>query len=218
MSEVGASNPLDERRQRVFDALQELNSEFAGYYRVAIGTLIAPALSGDQRAKVSAICNAFREIMNGFGSLLGETTSAVIEPSSGKLLADFPDVRLEISENDEVIPVSREVAIALDGLLKTTVLEHARTAEDTASLLAGTKQEGHALLRTWKGCTRFFQEWTHWSRKQRSTPTPTDEELEAQILKVENIIEARVGAFFETRHKIKDLLAEANRTEEGPES
>ena len=208
-------NPLDDRRQRVYDALQERSPEFAGYYRAAIVTLLTPADPGEQRAKVSSVCHSFREIMNGLPHVMGENSSPFVIPSSVQLIAELPDMRLDLAGDEEVVTLSRDLATSLDEVLRTATLENARVADDIASLLAGEKQVGHPLVRPWKKTRSFFVGWAHWDRPgDESRPIPSDADLESHIRIVEDIIESRAGAFFDTRHTIDDLLADANQVVE----
>jgi hypothetical protein len=218
MSDVDPSHPFDERRQAIYDALNAQNPEYAGYYRVGIAALLTPAPTADQRAKVSVVCHAFREIVNGLWAAIGESRSQPIDPSSVQLLSELPEFRINLDEFEGeelvVVPLAREAAEKLDELLATAGLEHSQDAEDIGSMLAGMKQEGHVLLSTWRRCQRFFVKWSHWDRGGRTKPVPSDADLELHVREIEEIIAARAGAFFHAVHAIEDLIADANRTEE----
>jgi hypothetical protein len=210
---------LDARRQAVFEALRSLSLEAAGYYKAAIAVLSLPAREGEHRAKVSTICHAFREIVNSLPSMLGETASAPIVPSSGLLLRDLPDFRFDLAGDDPIVAVPREIATQLDDVLRTVALESARQEADLASLFAGMKQEAHPLVAPWRRAQRFFLHWAHWDRPaDENRPLPSDVELDEHVVIVEDIIVARVAPFFDARRSIEDVIAEANRLdEEGPE-
>lgn len=209
---TGAPFELDDRRQAVFDALESLSPEAAGYYKSGIAVLLEPARAGEQRAKVSSVCHSFREIVNGLPSLLGETGSAPIVPSSALLLRDLPEFRFDLSGDEPVVAVPREVATPLDEVLRTAALESARQDADLASLFAGMKQEAHPLVSQWRGAARFFLHWAHWDRPtDESRHIPTDDEMEEHVRTVEDIIVARVAPFFDARHSIEDVIADANR-------
>lgn len=210
---------LDARRQAVFEALRSLSPEAAGYYKAAIAVLLLPAREGEHRAKVSTICHAFREIVNSLPSMLGETASAPIVPSSGLLLRDLPDFRFDLAGDNPIIAVPRGIAGQLDDVLRTVALENARQESDLASLFAGMKQEAHPLVAPWRRAHRFFQHWAHWDRPNDETrPVPSDIELDEHVVIVEDIVVARVAPFFDARRSIDDLIAEANRLDgEGSE-
>lgn len=207
---------LDDRQSRVADLLDAHSLRLAGVYRSAWRALATPPESGCEAARVLIICHCMRELMNGIPSAVGDGASPRPNPSSQslaaglpRLLAAHPDVDLDADQ--DLIPVKREVAAAFSRLVKTAQLEEGRNQRELAGFLTGDTSQRHAAGKQWNAARAFFLEWTHLDRNHEGgRELPTDEMLRQHIRVIEDIVEARTLAFFETIRSIDDLLAEIN--------
>lgn len=206
----------DERQERVLDALADRSQELAGMYRTGLAMLATPPASGKDLARVSLVCHAFRELMMVLPSVLGDSASERPDPSSAALLGKMPALiaghpEVDLAQDLDLVPVPRRVAHALDELLRTLALEDGRNRANAAAMLTGDTDGKHPLLDEWKATYRFFVSWAHLDRNIDSGRTlPSDDQLRQRIRVVEDVIEVRAGAFFDTLHSIEELLAEIN--------
>ncbi|GAA5194652.1 hypothetical protein GCM10023346_22670 [Arthrobacter gyeryongensis] len=223
MTEQSRHEILDERQQRLFDAIAERNPALAGTYRVAIRGLKTPAEPGDERARLALIAHAMREVMNALPSVMGESTGRRKGKSASDLTRELPDFLAQFSDLDlqqdlDYIPVPREVTVAIDRVVRTAALETRKVRDDVAALLAEGSSSDHPAVLQWIDARAFFVRCAHLEQPPRdNSAVKSDEEIEANIRVVEDLIDVRTAGFFDTRHGLEDLLAEINQVNEGKE-
>lgn len=213
---------LDQRQQGVFDALLERHADLASMYRGALRMLASGAEDSDRRMRVAQICHAMREVMNRFADAVGASSSQRIRPPSNEqvqalpdLLASHPDLVLEQGDQ-ELIPVPRQVAAALDKLIKTAVQEKIRSRDIAAALLTDDGNADHPAVSQWMDERNFFVRWAHLQAEPTDLGAlPSDGDLQGRFRVVEDLIEGVTKLFFDARHAVDDLLTEINRTNGG---
>lgn len=224
MSADHQSSGLDARRQRVLDALVGRSPNLADMYRSALRMLDTPAVAGEDRARISLICHAMRELMTGLPEAIGDSASPRPNPSSGALAAGLPKLlaahpELDLEQDRDLIAVPREVALALANLVRAVTLEQGRNRSNAAALLTGGSDAEHPAIGQWQRAYKFFVGWTHLDRNHVSSRRlPSDEEVAAQVRVVEDVIEVRSAAFFDNLRSIEEMLAQFNEPLEGGES
>lgn len=206
----------NQRQMGIINLLAERSPKLAGIYRESIRMLSTPPEPGCESARVSVICHCMREVMNGIPSAIGDAASQRPDPSSQALatklpglLAANPDVRLDADQ--DLIPVNRTVASAFAQLVKTVQLEDGRNQRDLAGFLTGDPNNRHVASKQWNEARRFFLGWTHLDRNHTSgRELPSDTKILEYISVVEDIVEARTAAFFDTIRVIQELLVDIN--------
>lgn len=206
---------LDERRLRVFDALQERSPRLAGMYRTGIAILQSTWPDGRESARTAVICHCMRELMNGLPAVLGDAAIPRPDPSSGALMAKLPDLlarhpEVDLASEQDSIPVPRPVARALGALIAAVAQERGRNRANAASLVTGAGDSRHPAIQQWLDAYQFFVGWAHLDRNHEARTPPEDAELAANIRVVEDVIEVRTTMFFDNLHSIEALLAEIN--------
>jgi len=207
----------DDRQRRVTEALVG-SAKLAGVYRTALRSLHSPAEDGCEAARVSVICHCMRELMNGLPGLLADSAIPRPKPSSGsltsklpELLANHPDVDLGMDQ--DMVPVPKAVARALDSLISSLVKERGRNRSNAAALVTGGSDTKHPAIRQWMEAYDFFLGWAHLDRNhERDRELPSDEDLITFMKVVEDVVEVRTKAFFENLHSLEELLSEINKT------
>ncbi|HVA07740.1 MAG TPA: hypothetical protein VNG12_13460 [Acidimicrobiales bacterium] len=220
MASVGPS-VMDERQQRIFDALLEKRPDLASLYRSAVTLLSQPPGDGDERTRVAYICHAMREVMNRVLAAMGTTASPRIKPRTEvqvqalpDVLSQFPD--LTLNADGESIPVPRAVAEIFDRLMKTAVQEKRRSRDDVASLLTDDGNSDHLVVTRWIEARKFFVHWAHLGDGPFDQSTlPSDQTIRKYLAVFEELFDVVITAFFTVRHSIDDLLAEINAPQEG---
>lgn len=186
--------------------------------------LDAPAVAGEETARVSLISHAMRELMTGLPEAMGDSASPRPHPSSGALTAGLPGLlaahpELDLEQDRDLIAVPRKVARTVADLVRTVTLEQGRNRSNAAALVTGGSDAEHPAIGQWQRAYKFFIGWTHLDRNQVSSrPLPSDDEIAAQIRVVEDVIEVRSAAFFDNLRSIEDMLAEFNEPLEGGEA
>jgi len=143
------------------------------------------------------------------------------KPSSGSLIGKLPDTLakypgLDLSADQDVIPVPTQVASAFDALVEAATKEAGRNRYNTAALVTGGTDTKHPAIKQWMDAYQFFLGWTHLDRFHDQDRTmPLDDELIDKLRIVEDVIEVRINAFFENVRSVEDLLAEINATSDG---
>lgn len=219
---ASAAGP-DERQARVIEALQGRSRKLAGIYKSALGELASPSAPACEAARVSIVCHCMRELMNGLPSVMADTLIPRPTPPSSsllaklpKLLAENPDTNLGLDQ--DLVPVPRPVAHALDALIATVARERGRNLSNAAALVTGGGDTNHPAIAQWRSAQDFFLDWTHLDRNHNNDrELPSDDELMANIRIVEDVIEVRSGLFFDNLHALDDILAAANAVDEGGE-
>lgn len=212
---------MDERQQRIFDALLGKRPDLASLYRSAVTLLSQPPAAGDERTRVAYICHALREVMNRVLAAMGRTASPRIKPGTGVQVQALPDVLsrfpdLAFNSDGESIPVPRAVAETFDRLIKTAVQEKRRSRDDVASLLTDDGNSDHLVVTRWIEARGFFVQWAHLGDEPPDQSTlPSDETIRKHLAVFEELFDAVISAFFTVRHSIDDLLADINALQEG---
>lgn len=215
---------LDERRQRIYDALAQYNLVVAGSYRAAIRSFKAPPIPGEERARISAIGNAMREVMITLPSIIGENsegepkeldTNALIRELPEKL-AQFSD--LDLKQDLDYVPVPREAAILIAEVVTAASQDTKSIRDNAASLLAEGSRGDHPAIKQWLKANKFFTKCTHLGRPPVEVGADvSDKEVEENIRIVEDLVEVRVSGFFDSRHEIDSLLNDINAEGDGDE-
>lgn len=190
--------------------------ELASYYESAIDQLQAPVAMGRERVRVSSICHAIREFINGLPSVMGESSSKRIGPSIGEMIRALDPIDLEEGEGN-LVWVPRKFASIADSAARAAIAEEERIRKDLVSLLSAETRSDHPLVAPWNKTRKWFVKWAHWDRSTDADRSiPTDIQILTQLRLVEDVVEARTVAFFDARHSIEDVLAIANETTEEP--
>lgn len=214
---------LDERQTRVWEALANRSAKLAGMYRTALSTLSTPATAGCEAARVSIVCHCMREVANGLPSVMTDIATPRPAPNSDALMQQLPGLLmahpdLDLSAEQDLVPVPKEVARAFLALIQTSAQEAGRNRSNAAALLTDGVDTKHPVVAQWALAQRFFLGWTHLDRNhERGRDLPSDEDLLANIRVVEDVIEVRSARFFENVHALESLLRAANATD-GDES
>jgi hypothetical protein len=211
---------MDERQQRVFDALSERRSDLASMYRTALVLLGEPANAGDERTRISHICHSMREVMNRVLGAMGTTASPRIKPSSGEQVGGLPDLLsqfpgLSLDGEGDSIPVPRAVAEIFEKLIKTAVQEKGRSRDDIASLLTDDGNSDHLAVKRWSESRTFFAKWAHLHDvSPELSKLPSDDLLRMHVAVFDELFDAVITAFFARLRSIEDLLADINAVQE----
>ncbi|QZN86225.1 hypothetical protein [Cellulomonas sp. C5510] len=216
-TEVG----LDERQARVWEALAARSPALAGMYASVVLALAEPPRDGCEQARVSLICHGMREIMNGLPEAMATILIPRPSPNSEALKGRLPDLlskhrELDLSADQDLIPIPRDVALLLDQLIRTSVQEKGRNRSNAAALLTDGSDPNHPLIGQWLRTQRFFLQWAHLDRNPGAErQLPADEVLRDNIRVVEDIVEIRTALFFDNVRALDDLLQAANAEEGG---
>jgi hypothetical protein len=214
------SPPMDERQQRIRNELSERHRDLASMYGSAISQLAEPAITGDERIRVSYICHSMREVMNRVLRAMETNPSPRIKPPSRdqvqalpNLLSQFPE--LSFDGEGDFVPGPRPAAEVYEKLIKTAVLEKGRSRDDVASLLTDDGNVEHVAVKRWQETLRFFVKWAH----LHDAPTelsklPSDDLLRMHVAVFDELFDAVITSFFERLHLVEDLLAEINAVQE----
>lgn len=219
---MGDGVRLDERQERVLEALRNRSPRLAGMYKMALDMLAKSAIPGCENARISITCHCMRELMVNLPAVMSDDPIAIPRPnpSSGslmkqlpKLLAAHPDADLRLDR--DLVPVPRAVAQALASLISTAIKEEGRNRANTAALVTGELGTDHPAITQWMNAYQFFVSWAHLDRNhEQERSLPLNETLLANIRVVEDVIEVRSALFFENLHALEDLLAEINDVDE----
>ncbi|MFZ2545134.1 MAG: hypothetical protein WAW80_04105 [Candidatus Saccharimonadales bacterium] len=212
---MSEENIFDERQQNIYDALYHRNVVVAGSYKAAIRAFITPAHQGEERARVSNIGNAIREVMITLPSIMNGSN----EPRSKeaeKLLRDLPGKLAQIPELDlfqdqDLIGIPREAAQIFADLAAAASQETKSFRENTAALLAEGSSGDHPAIKQWIGANEFFVKCTHLGRPPEDVNDGmSDEKIEENLRIVEDLIETKITGFFDTRDSLESLLEDIN--------
>lgn len=212
---------FDERRQRIYDALFQYSPVVAGSYRIAIRTLQVPAHPGEERARVSIIGNAIREVMITLPSIMGDSSDAVstgADPNS--LLRELPEKLAQFSDLDlkqdlDYIPLPRDAAALIAELVTAASQETKNLRDNISSLIAVGSANNHPAIQQWLKANQFFVKCTHLGRPPSDVGDDmSDEKIEENIRIVEDLMETRISGFFDSRDSLDELLNNINSDEE----
>lgn len=214
------SSAMDERQQRIFDELWARRPDLASMYRAALVLLAEPPKAGDERTRVSYICHSMREVMNRVLRTMGTNPSPRIKPSSGEQVQALPDLLsrfpgLSLNGEGESIPIPREVAVAIEKLIKTAVQEKGRSRDDIASLLTDDRNSEHAAVKRWAETQRFFVKWAHiHDAPTELSELPSDDLLRIHVDVFDELFDAVITDFFARLRSVEELLADINAVQE----
>lgn len=208
----------DERRKSIYDGLMSYNPVLAGQYKHAIRSFKTPAYEGEERARLATIGNSMREVMNSLASVIGDTSQNREKVDPEKLLrqlpeklAQYPD--LSLKEEIDYIPVPKGAALLIAEVIDASSQETMNIREDVASLLAKGSGAKHPVVEQWIKARDIFVKLTHLGRPPKNASI-SEIELEGTIRIVEDLIEVRIGEFFESKHTLDEILGEINQQEE----
>lgn len=204
----------DERRQQIYSSLLQYNTVLAGVYRSAIRNFKTPAYPGEERARISNISNAMREIMNSLASVLGDSSQGTRQDDAGKLTRKLPEKlaehpELDLQQDNAYIPVPQDVALLVREIANLASQEQKSAREDVAALIAPGSGETHPVVKEWIDTRNTFVGHTHLGRPPKDVSV-SDKKIEELIRTVEDIMESRLREFFESRHEVDSLLADIN--------
>lgn len=208
---------MDERQKRVFDALESRSKKLAGIYLSLLGAMSTSSEPDFALARLSVICHCARELTAGIPDAMSDTHIPRPSPSSGKLLAQLPEllVDVDLEVDQDYVPVPRTVARTLDEVIKSATRERGRNQQLARALITGTTENDDPAIKQWTEARDFFESWHHLDRHADQTrDIPSDTVVIAQLRVVEDVIETRTGLFFASLHAVEDILAEANRHDE----
>src|SRR5919202_1530116 len=200
MDAVASEDPeVDERQRRVANAIAARSSKLSGMYRTVLGQLAAPALKGGERARVSIICHCVRELMAGLPEAMSDSITPRPNPSSNKLVGGLPRLlashpEVDLSLDQDVLPVPRPVAQAFHALVTAATQEEGRNRRNAAAMVTGGTNADHPAIRQWQAAYRFNVRWAHLDRDHEgSGPVPSDQEIRAHLRVVEDVVEVRTA-------------------------
>ena len=167
MDSVGEGRVLNERRQKIYDALIRYNPDVAGSYKAAIRALATSPSAGEERARVSNIGNLMREVIITLPSIIGSTseggpkevdTNSLVRDLPGKL-ALFSDFNL--NQDQEYIPIPKGVAEIFAEIVRGASQDAKSIRENAAALLAEGTPDNHPAIKQWVEANQFFTKCTH---------------------------------------------------------
>jgi len=208
---------LDERQQRIFDALGARNAHLAGMYILALRELATDPIEGCENARISIICHCCREIQNGLPYAFDAEVVERPDPNSAALLERLPTVitranaNLESEDGDAVVAVPSALVAHIRDLADTRTREDGRSSTNFAVLLTGDPEADVLAWPLWRDTSKYFVGWAHIDRRHREgRALPTNDDLQARIKIIEDVIDQAVSEFFPNLNKLKGLLAAAN--------
>jgi hypothetical protein len=208
----------DKRRRAIYDGLTSYNPVLAGLYKSAIRNFKTPAYKGEERARLAIIGNSMREVMNALASVIGDSSPGKEKVRPEKLLRDlpgklalFPD--LSLKQDIDYIPVPKDAALLIAEVVDASSQETMNVREDVASLLTEGSSINHPAVKQWIDARSTFVKLTHISRPPEDIGI-SDTDIESTIRVVEDLIEVRIGEFFESKHSLEEILGEINEQEE----
>ena len=176
-----------DRHGRVIDALENRSPKLAGMYRSALATLTAPCEPGNEVARVAIICHCMRELMNGLPNVMTEGVTPRPKPSSESLKMKLPTLlaqhpELDLTLDQDLIPVPRPVAQVLSDLISTVTQEQGRNRRNAAELVTDGSDESHPAIQQWMEAQRFFLGRTHLDRNHdKDRDLPSDATMMTQM-------------------------------------
>lgn len=210
----------DDRQDRIARALDVRSSRLAGMYRSALRMLRSMPEPDCEVARVSIICHCMRELTTNLPAVMTDGFVEKPDPSSSSLISQLPALLakhpdLDLSLDQDLVPVPRKVARHFGMLVTARVQEDGRNGQNAAALITGGSSPTHPATKQWRDASRFFVGWAHLDQNhERRGRLPSDQEILAHMRVVEDVIEVRTAAFFDNLHAVSDLLAAANTASE----
>lgn len=212
----GGIAETSKRESDVAQALRGRSAELAGLYLSVMRMLESSPEEGCEAARISMICHCMRELMNGLPAVLADTAIPRPSPSSGALAAQLQELvserdDMDLSADQDLVPVPREVARAVAALVQASAQEKGRNQLNAAALVTGQTHLNHPAVGHWQRAYDFFIGWTHLDRNHASSrQLPRDDELVAEMRVVEDVILVRTALFFQNLRTVEVLLEKAN--------
>ena len=167
---------------------------------------------------LAILSHCARELMNSLPDYLGApeaagNNSAAEEKAKGALrrilLEDCDDGMFSPHDDAMVVVIPVEVAKAIGAYRKEALAGAANDRQRSSLAVLGKVEEGNPALIPWMRAKRFFHRYAHVSRG-KEIALPERDELERELSHLENILEGRLGYFFEAKASLRGLLEEAN--------
>ena len=215
---------MDERQQRIHDALMERRPELAEMYSAALQLLQDEPQRLGARTRISHVCHSMREVMNRVLGAMGRPSAPRVKPSTKQQMQDLPDLLakypdLALDDGGDLVQIPGGIATAMDQLFKAAVQEKRRSRDDVASLLTDDGNTEHTAVARWIESRTFFTKWAHLHDHQvAAVELPEDEVIRAHIGVFEALFDGVITEFFTIRHSIDDLLAEINSFDESDDA
>lgn len=221
MSQSGLTS--DDRQTRLATWLEEKRPDLGSMYRATLELLANAAEPGDERTRVSHICHSMREVMKHLPEAISATGREEGRARSDSFVRRLPSIvvkypALDLAQDAENVPVPQEIARLLDELVSAAISEDGRFLADIAAFLTDTGDARHPAVREWYATYNYFVKWAHLHGEQSNVDAlPTDDDLTSRIDSIEVLMDEKRAEFFDSLHAIEDLLAEANRLNDGEE-
>ena len=227
MDNDGAANEMwIPERKKILNGLSDLPSPIPSQlYKRAID-LIAEysSTSASARVDLALIGQCVRELMNGLpeyisGDKVGKNNSNAEREAISKLkhvlVSECDDTTFQVGDNAEVAVIPASVANALESVRREANIGSNTNRQKASLALLGRVEERNPVLIPWMESHGFFQSFTHINRGD-DQELPDREDVIRELSYFENSLSSRLGYFFDTKSKLRDVLREANaKTESG---
>jgi len=231
MSEPGSGQSLwTSSRRSIHAQLLSLDPTLGGLYKRGIDLCSETPAPEDAKAHLALVGHCFRELLNSLPDALGDTSGGLgsgqnsdsAKSSFRKALDRWREEADPRSPDDDErgpVAVPRYLLTAIERLDEAERAGTGRRRRRDSITVLGYVDVDSPALQPWDKARDFFMSATHVDRQAKviaadgSTPAPT--EILKRIVIVEDALQVRLGAFFETLHSLSDLLDEANAVESG---
>lgn len=221
MDKADASNGIwTPERKKILNGLSGLPSPTPSQlYRRAID-LIAEYSSASVSARVdlALIGQCIRELMNGLPEYISgdkvrknnyNAEREAISKLEHILVSECDDTTFRVGDNAEVVMIPASVANALEGMRYEANIGSNTNRQKASLALLGRVDERNPVLIPWMKSHGFFQSFTHINRGD-DRELPTRENVIRELSFFENSLSSRLGYFFDTKSRLRDVLREAN--------
>ena len=221
MDNAGASNEMwIPERKKILNGLSDLPSPIPSQlYKRAID-LIAEysSTSASARVDLALIGQCIRELMNGLPEYISgdkvrknnfNAEREAISKLEHVLVSECDDMTFQVGDNAEVVVIPASVANALEGVRYEANIGSNTNRQKASLALLGRVDEWNPVLIPWMKSHGFFQSFTHVNRGD-DRELPTREDVIRELSYFENSLSSRLGYFFDTKSKLRDVLREAN--------
>lgn len=225
MDKVDASNEMwTPERKKILNGLSDLPSPIPSQlYKRAIDQIAEySSTSASARVDLALIGQCIRELMNGLpeyisGDKVGKSNYNAEREAISKLehvlVSECDDTTFQVGDNAEVAVISASVANALEGVRREANIGSNTNRQKASLALLGRVDERNPALIPWMKSHGFFQSYTHINRGD-DLELPNRKEVIRELSYIENSLSSRLGYFFDTKCKLRDVLDEANAEEE----
>ena len=225
MDNDGAANEMwIPERKKILNGLSDLPSPIPSQLYERAIDLIAEysSTSASARVDLALIGQCIRELMNGLseyisGDKVGKSNYNAEREAISKLervlVSECDDATFQVGDNAEVAVISASVANALEGVRREAHIGSSTNRQKASLALFGRVDERNPALIPWMKSHGFFQSYTHINRGD-DLELPNRQEVIRELSYIENSLSSRLGYFFDTKSKLRDVLDEANAEEE----